>query len=230
MVKTLVTGANQGLGYETARRLVLEGHEVWVAARDPQRGMWAAEKLGARFVQLDVTGDASALAAAQAVGEAGGLDVLVNNAGIFGPRVPVGEITPSALRHVLEINVLGPVRVLRAFTRLLDASPSPVVVNVSSGLGSLTYASDPDGPYPNSRSLAYPTSKAALNMLTVQWANAYPRWRINAADPGFTATQFNDYRGTQSVEAGTDAIVRLATLGPDGPTGTFVNRRGTVPW
>jgi NAD(P)-dependent dehydrogenase (short-subunit alcohol dehydrogenase family) len=131
---------------------------------------------------------------------------------------------------VLDTNVLGPVRVLYAFTPLLEASSAPVVVNVSSSVGSLTYASDPQSPYAELNLLAYLASKAALNMLTIQWARAHPRWRVNSADPGFTATDLNQHRGTQTVEEGTDAIVVLATIGADGPTGTFRDRNGTVPW
>jgi NAD(P)-dependent dehydrogenase (short-subunit alcohol dehydrogenase family) len=230
MTSTLITGANKGLGYETARRLVAEGHDVWVAARDPERGAAAAQSLGARFVTLDVTDGASAPAAAEVVARESGLDVLVNNAGIVGPRSQVPETTGEDMRITFETNVFGPVRVLRAFTGLLDASAAPVVVNVSSGVGSLGYASDAAGPAADILLLAYPSSKAALNMLTVKWARAHPRWRVNAADPGFTSTDLNAHRGTQTVQEGTDAIVRLACVAPDGPTGTFADRHGNVPW
>jgi NAD(P)-dependent dehydrogenase (short-subunit alcohol dehydrogenase family) len=230
MTSTLITGANKGLGYETARRLLAEGHDVWVAARDPERGAAAAQSLGARYVTLDVTDGASVAAAADVVANEGGLDVLVNNAGIVGPRSQVPETTGEDMRITFETNVFGPVRVLHAFTGLLDASPAPVVVNVSSGVGSLGYASDPAGPAADILLLAYPSSKAALNMLTVKWARAHPRWRVNAADPGFTSTDLNAHRGTQTVQEGTDAIVRLACVAPDGPTGTFADRHGYVPW
>jgi NAD(P)-dependent dehydrogenase (short-subunit alcohol dehydrogenase family) len=230
MTSTLVTGANKGLGLETARRLLGEGHEVWMAARDPGRGAAAAEELGARFVTLDVNDDASVAAAVRTLTDAGGLDVLVNNAGIAGRRAAIAETTAEDVREVFETNVFGAVRVLQAFTPLLDASSAPVVVNVSSGLGSLALASDPDGTYATFLALAYPASKAALNMLTVKWAAAHPRWRINAADPGFTATDLNEHRGTQTVQEGTDAIVALACLGPDGDTGTYLSRAGQVPW
>ena len=230
MTRTLITGANKGLGYETARRLLAEGHDVWVAARNPERGVEAAEGLGARFVTLDVTDEESVAAAADVVVRQGGLDVLVNNAGIVGPRSQVPETTGEDMRITFETNVFGPVRVVHAFTGLLDASAAPVVVNVSSGVGSLGYASDPAGPAADILLLGYPSSKAALNMLTVKWARAHPRWRVNAADPGFTSTDLNAHRGTQTVQEGTDAIVRLACVGPDGPTGTFADRHGNVPW
>ena len=201
-----------------------------VAARDPERGAEAADRLGARFVTLDVTDGASVAAAADVVAEQGGLDVLINNAGIVGPRSQVPETTADDVRITFETNVFGPVRVLRAFTALLDASAGPVVVNVSSGVGSLGYASDPVGPAADILLLGYPSSKAALNMLTVKWARAHPLWRVNAADPGFTSTDLNAHRGTQTLQEGTDAIVRLACLTPDGPTGTFADRHGNVPW
>lgn len=228
MTTTLITGASKGLGYHTARRLLAQGHQVWVAARDPRRAAAAAQTLGARFVQLDVTDDGSVMAAAEVVANAGGLDVLINNAGI-SDRTPVTQTAAADVGRVLDTNALGPVRVMRAFTPLLEAS-APVVVNVSSSVGSLAYASDPQGSYAELNLLAYPASKAALNMLTIQWARAHPRWRVNSADPGFTATDLNQHRGTQTVEEGTDAIVVLATVGPDGPTGTFRDRNGTVPW
>jgi NAD(P)-dependent dehydrogenase (short-subunit alcohol dehydrogenase family) len=227
MTTTLITGGNRSLGYETARQLIAAGHDVWIGARDPERGQTAADELGARFVALDVTDDASVAAAVQTVGA---LDVLVNNAGIAGRRAAVPETTPDDLREVYETNVFGAVRVLQAFRPLLERSDNPVVVNVSSGMGSLTLTSDPSRVESTFTALAYPSSKSALNMLTSQWARAYPDIKINAADPGYTATDFNDHRGVQTVEEGAEIIVRLARIGPDGPTGTYQDRHGVVPW
>jgi NAD(P)-dependent dehydrogenase (short-subunit alcohol dehydrogenase family) len=228
----LVTGANKGLGRETARRMVAEGHDVWAAARDPRRGRAAAEEIGARALVLDVTDDASVADAAETVARATGgvLDVLVNNAGISGGRVSAAELTAEKLHEVYDVNVFGPVRVFHAFLALLERSEAPVVVNVSSGLGSLTYGADPESRYSKLIVPAYFSSKAALNMLTVQYSNAFPGMRINSVDPGFTATDLNANRGTQTVTEGTDAIVRMATVAPDGPTGSFVSRDGPVPW
>jgi NAD(P)-dependent dehydrogenase (short-subunit alcohol dehydrogenase family) len=228
----LVTGANKGLGRETTRRLIAAGHDVWAGARDPERGRAAAEDLGARALILDVTDDASVAAAAQTVGEATGgvLDVLINNAGISGGAMPIREESAAHLRSVYEVNVLGVVRMLHAFLPLLERSQAPVIVNVSSGLGSLTYSADPDSSYSTLIVPAYFSSKAALNMLTTQYAKALPGMRINSVDPGFTATDLNANRGTQTVAEGTDAIVQMATIAPDGPTGTFVSRDGPVPW
>ncbi len=227
MTTTLITGANRGLGLEVARQLTAAGHQVWIGARDRARGQQAADALGARFVQLDVTDDASAAAAAETV-EA--LDVLVNNAGISGGRIGPSEATAEDMRRVYETNVFGPVRVLHAFIPLLEKSPAPVVVNVSSGVGSLALAADPDGPLSQANYPMYASSKAALNMLTIRYAAAFPGMRINSVDPGFTATDFNEHRGTQTVEQGAEAIVRYALIPIDGPTGGFFDRDGAEPW
>ncbi|RVU27847.1 SDR family oxidoreductase [Streptomyces antnestii] len=235
MTTTLITGANKGLGFETARRLVEAGHTVYVGSRDAGRGRLAAERIGARWVLLDVTDDASVTAAAKSVEADGGLDVLINNAGIEG-RTPEGgvigaaEVTADEMRSTFETNVFGVVRVTHAFLPLLRRSQAPVVVNVSSGLASLTRvtaAGTPAHAYPG---VAYPASKAAVNMLTVQYAKAFPGMRINAVEPGYTATDLNAHTGTQTVEEGAEIIVRMAQLGPDGPTGTYVDVEGPLPW
>jgi len=230
MTTTLVTGATRGLGYETARRLVEEGHTVYLGARDLARGAQAAATIGATAVQLDVTDDASVAAAARRLrDEAGHLDVLVNNAGIAGAQRPPTEATVDDLRLVLDTNVVGAANVLSAFTPLLDASDSPVVVNVSSAVGSLTLNAQPDARW---SMLAYPMSKAALNMLTIQYARAFPRWRVNSATPGLTATDFapSARRAGHPVEEGAKVLVRMATIGADGPTCTFADADGVVPW
>jgi NAD(P)-dependent dehydrogenase (short-subunit alcohol dehydrogenase family) len=231
MTTTLITGANKGLGREAARRLLADGHDVWLAARDPGRGRPAAEQLGARFVELDVTDDESARAAAERVAaESGGLDVLVNNAGITGVRKPVPEVTADDLRYVFETNVFGIVRVTQAFLPLLERSANPVIVNVSSGMGSLAVTTDPARLESTLISLGYPASKSAVNMLTSQYAKAFPQMRINAVDPGYTATDLNAHRGTKTVEQGAEIIVRMAQLDSSGPTGAFVDDSGAVPW
>ena len=227
MTATLITGANRGLGFEVARQLAAAGHRVWIGARDRARGQQAAETVGARFVQLDVTDDTSVAAAVDSIGA---LDVLVNNAGISGGRIAPSEATAEHMRTVYETNVFGPVRVLRACIPLLEKSSAPVVVNVSSGVGSLGLASDPESPLSEANFPVYASSKAALNMLTIRYAAAYPRIRINSVDPGFTATDFNEYRGTQTVEQGAEAIVRYALITADGPTGGFFARDGPEPW
>ncbi|MFF7215132.1 SDR family oxidoreductase [Streptomyces sp. NPDC008238] len=235
MTTTLITGGNKGLGYETARRLVAEGHTVWIGARDPERGSAAAERLGASFVRLDVTDDDSVAAAARTVGERGSLDVLVNNAGIEVRRVdnsvvPTVETTADAMRRTFETNVFGVVRVLHAFLPLLRGSAAPVVVNVGSGLGSLHHVTDPDQPAHLFPGLDYPASKLAVNMITVQYAKALPGFRINSVEPGFTKTDLNGNTGFQTVEQGAEIIVRMALVGADGPTGGYFDRDGALPW
>jgi NAD(P)-dependent dehydrogenase (short-subunit alcohol dehydrogenase family) len=231
MTTTLITGANKGLGHEAARRLIAAGHDVWATARDADRGRAAAEELGARFVPLDVTDDASVAAAVERVGsESGGLDVLVNNAGIAGGFTPVPEVTADDVARVLATNVVGLVRVTQAFLPLLERSANPVVVNVSSGMGSFAITTDPARVESTIVGLAYPASKSAVTMLTTQYAKAFPHMRVNAVDPGYTATDLNRHSGTQTVEEGTDAIVGMAQLDASGPTGTFVDRHGAVPW
>jgi NAD(P)-dependent dehydrogenase (short-subunit alcohol dehydrogenase family) len=235
MTKTLITGANKGLGFETARRLIAAGHTVYVGSRDAERGRRAAERLGARLVLIDVTDDASVAAAAKTIEADGGLDVLVNNAGIEerGEENTVtgaAETTPDMMRHVFETNVLGVVRVTHAFLPLLQRSAAPVIVNLSSGLASLTRvtaAGTPTYAYPG---VAYPASKAAVNMITVQYAKAFPNMRINAVEPGYTATDLNGNTGIQTVEEGAEIIVRMAQVGPDGPTGGYFDTEGRLPW
>lgn len=235
MTTTLITGANKGLGYETARRLVAAGHTVHVGSRDPERGRRAAERLGARAVVIDVTDDASVAAAVRTVEEGGGLDVLINNAGVEG-RTPEGgvigaaDVTGDAMRAVFETNVFGVVRVTHAFLPLLRRSAAPVVVNLSSGLASMariTEAGTPTAAYPG---VAYPASKTAVNLITVQYAKAFPEMRINAVEPGYTATDLNGNTGTQTVEEGAEIIVRMAQVGRDGPTGGYFDVSGPLPW
>ncbi len=231
MTTMLITGANKGLGRETARRLLADGHDVWLAARDRERGTAAADELGGRFVELDVTDEASVNAAVgHLAGEGAGLDVLINNAAIPGGFKPPGDTTADDLATVYATNILGVVRVTRAMLPLLERSTAPVIVNVSSGMGSLAVTTDPNRFESTLHGLAYPSSKAALNMITSQYAKAFPRMRINAVDPGYTATDLNGHRGTKTVEQGAEIIVRMATIGPDGPTGTFVDEHGVVPW
>ncbi|MGY4981829.1 SDR family oxidoreductase [Streptomyces sp. 900105755] len=235
MTTTLITGANKGIGHETARQLIAAGHTVYIGARDAERGRRAAEELGARFVLLDVTDDASVEAAAQRIEADGGLDVLVNNAGIESRNadnsVPTARtVTADQMRNTFETNVFGVVRVLHAFLPLLERSAAPVVVNVSSGLASLTALSDPDHPAHFYPGIAYPTSKTAVNMLTVQFAKAFPALRINSVEPGFTKTDLNGNTGTQTVEQGAEIIVRMAQIGPDGPTGGYFDVNGPLAW
>lgn len=228
---TFITGANKGLGYETARRLTALGHTVILGARDVQRGEAAAAKLGARFVRIDVTDDASVAGAADDIAaHEGRIDTLINNAGITGPHRAAPDLTGEDAALVFNTNVLSVVRVTRAFLPLLGKSDAPAVINVSSGLGSFGLVHDPDRIESTVIAPLYCASKSAVTMLTLQYARALPGIRFNAVDPGYTATDLNGNTGTQTVTEGTDAIVALATEEPAAGTGRFLDRSGTVPW
>jgi len=235
MTRTLITGANKGLGFETARRLLAAGHTMYLGSRDVERGLRVAARIGARAIQLDVTDDVSVRAARQTVEDEGGLDVLVNNAGIQveltdGGVIVAADLTADMMRTTFETNVFGAVRVLHAFLPLLQQSTAPVVVNVSSRLASLTRLKTPGAPGYNYPGVAYRASKTALNVITVQYAKQFPTIRINAVEPGFTPTDLNGNTGLQTVEQGADTIVRIALVAPDGPTGMYLSAEGALPW
>jgi NAD(P)-dependent dehydrogenase (short-subunit alcohol dehydrogenase family) len=234
----LVTGANKGIGYEIAAGLGALGWSVGVGARDEQRREAAVEKLRAGGVDafgvpLDVTDDASVAAAARLLeGRAGRLDVLVNNAGVTGgmPQMPT-TVDLAIVRTAVETNVLGVIRVTNAMLPLLRRSAAPRIVNMSSTVGSLTLQSSPTaqtGPI----SVAYAPSKTFLNAVTIQYAKELRDTNIliNAACPGFTATDLNGFRGVRTPEQGAAIAIRLATLPGDGPTGAFFDDGGVVPW
>ncbi|MET9231365.1 SDR family oxidoreductase [Lentzea sp. NPDC003310] len=233
MTTTLITGANKGIGFETARQLVAAGHTVYLGSRDSGRGSRAAAELGARLVVLDVTDDESVSTAAARIEADGGLDVLVNNAGIEGRTADGGVVnaadtTGDFMRTLFDTNVFGTVRVLHAFLPLLARSPAPVVVNVSSGLASISgAASSPAYVYPG---VAYPASKSSVNMVTVLYAKAFPNIRINSVEPGYTKTDLNANTGTQTVEEGAEIVVRMAQIDSTGPTGGFFSAHGPLPW
>jgi NAD(P)-dependent dehydrogenase (short-subunit alcohol dehydrogenase family) len=232
----LITGANRGLGRETARRLAALGWTVWLGSRDPERGEKAAAELAGeipgadvRPLRLDVTDDGSVAAAHESLLAAGtGLDVLVNNAGVSCRFVGPTETTPGDFVEVYGVNVLGPVRTTNAFLPLLRRSPRPRVVMVSSGMGSLTVTNDPTRVESTFAALHYPSSKSALNMITSMYAKALPDVRVSAVDPGWTATDFNDHSGRQTVEEGAEAIVQACVA--EQLPGLFLDRHGVVPW
>jgi len=226
-----ITGANKGLGYETARRLTELGHTVILGARDAARGQAAADALGARFVPIDVTDDDSVQrAAADVQAHEGRVDTLINNAGTIGSHAPAAELTGDDATLVFATNVVSVVRVTNAFLPLLERSGAPAVINVSSGMGSFAITHDPARVESKITSPLYTASKAAVTMMTTQYAKAIPGVRFNAADPGYTATDLNAHSGPQTVTEGTDAIVTLATEGPSAGTGRFIDRFGPVAW
>ena len=228
MTVTLITGANKGIGFETARQLLERGHTVYIGARDVERGEKAAAELGAQFVQLDVTDDASARDALAAIEAAEGrLDVLVNNAGVLGAGPVDG---PTALR-VFDTNAVGIVRVTEGALPLLRRSSNPVVVTLSSSMGSFWAVTNPDRPEFSLPLALYAASKSAATMLTVQYAKSEPSIRFNAVEPGTTATDMTAAFGIgRPVAESARTVVRLATIRPDGPTGTFTDELGVLGW
>ncbi len=226
MTTVLITGASRGIGAHTARRLAGHGLTVLAGVRDPAT---APAGPGIHAVPLDVTDDASVAAAAvRAVGDAyGSLDVLINNAGLPGTWAPAEQVGPDDFTGVFAVNVLGPVRVTQAFLPLLRRGTDPRLIMVSSGMGSLTLQTT-DEVYRGIAHLPYPASKAALNMLTVQYAKNLPDILVTAIDPGLTATDFTAGSG-HTVEEGTDAVV-TAALDTTGPSGRFLDRNGPVGW
>ena len=227
MTVTLITGANRGIGYETARQLLELGHKVYVGARDAERGAKAAAELGARFVRLDVTDDASVGSALARIDEAEGrLDVLVHNAGVLETALD----GPAALRS-FDTNAVGIVRVTEAALPLLRRSSNPNVVTVSSSAGSFWAVTNPERPEYGLPLALYSASKAAATMLTVQYAKSQPGIRFNALEPGTTATDMTAAFGIgRPVEESARVVVRLATLDAAGPTGTFQDEAGPLPW
>jgi NAD(P)-dependent dehydrogenase (short-subunit alcohol dehydrogenase family) len=244
----LVTGANKGIGLETARQFGARGFTVLAGARDEARGLAAeralrADGAQARFVRLDVTDDASVR---QATGwierQYGRLDILVNNAGIARGGPP-SQTDLDAVREVYEVNVFGVIRVINAMLPLLRRAPAARIVNVSSEVGSITSMTDPASPLAQMPAgLAYPSSKAALNMITAMYARELRDTpvKVNAANPGYTKTDLNRNSGFRSAAEGAEASVHLATLPADGPSGILwghlwtpdgaVGAYGTLPW
>ena len=228
MTVTLITGANKGLGYETARQLIGRGHSVYIGARNVERGEAAARQLGGQFVQLDVTDDVSVEAALGEIAKSEGyLDVLVNNAGIS----TTGDVSGEVALEVFDTNAVGIIRVTQAALPLLEKSENPVVVNVSSALGSFWAVTNPERRQFHFPSIIYGSSKAAVSMLTVQYAKAIPDIKFNAVEPGFTATDLTPFSGSgQPIEKGAEVIVRLATIDADGPSGTFQEGEEVLGW
>jgi NAD(P)-dependent dehydrogenase (short-subunit alcohol dehydrogenase family) len=243
----LVTGANQGIGLQIAKDLAAQGFTVLVGSRNLERGEAAAKQVGpdARAIQLDVTDENSIAATKRIRSELGRLDVLVNNAAISNTTKLSGQsvteyaktVRPSnasldEMRAVWDTNVFGVIAVTQAMLPLLREAPAARIVNVSSSSGSLTMNSDPANPHRAMFGPVYPASKTALNAVTLAMAIELESEaiKVNAVSPGFTRTNLNNYQGTETVEEGAREAVRVALLGPDGPTGTFSNTSGVIPW
>jgi len=235
----LVTGANKGIGLEVARQLGKLGHLVLLGARDLALGEAAAATLGAegievRVLQIDLVKPETIRAAAAAIGaDYGRLDTLVNNAGIGDPTDgPPSSAGIAAARRIFDTNFFGTVEVVQAMLPLLRKSAAGRIVNVSSGLGSIAFNSDPNWAFTSYKFLGYSASKAALNMLTAQLATELKGTtiKVNSADPGYTATDLNQQRGHQTIPQGAAAAIRLAVLSDEGPTGGFFSADRAEPW
>ena len=245
MKTALITGANKSIGYEAARQLIEKGYYVYLGSRDQQKGQQAVDQLtseGFNNVEplvIDVDNPASIKAARETLGQKiSVLDVLINNAGIHGtmPQTSL-DADSSVFRHVFDTNFFGIIDTTQAFIDLLRQSPEPRIVNVTSGLGSLTLHSDPAWKYYQVKPTAYATSKAALNAYTIMLAYDLrdTAFKVNAVDPGYTATDFNNHSGPGTVPDAAARLVKAATLGTDGPTGQFFSDdnnpdTGISPW
>jgi NAD(P)-dependent dehydrogenase (short-subunit alcohol dehydrogenase family) len=229
MKTALITGANKSIGLETARQLLKKGYFIFLGSRDLAKGEQAVAQLKSEgltqveAIEIDVADINSIKNARQSI-KTGSLDLLINNAGISGgfPQLPT-QVPSETIRRVFDTNFFGAIDVIRVFFDLLSKSASPVIVNVTSGLGSLTLHSDPNWMYYTIKGGAYGPSKTALNAYTV--ALAYELrgtpFRVNAIDPGYTSTDFNQHRGTGTLEGAAAFVVKYATIGPDGPTGRY---------
>jgi NAD(P)-dependent dehydrogenase (short-subunit alcohol dehydrogenase family) len=231
MKTVLITGANKSIGFEAARQMLRQGYYVYLGSRDLQKGQQAVDQLKSEGlatvepIQIDVTDSASIAAARQELGQKTPvLDVLINNAGISG-AFPQDALSTDvrAVKEVFETNVFGVIEVTQAFIDLLRQSPEPRIVNVTSGLGSLTLHNDPSWKYYAVKPAAYNASKAALNAYTIMLAYELrdTPFKVNAVDPGYTATDFNHHSGPGTVPDAAARLVKAATLGPDGPTSQF---------
>jgi len=245
----LVTGANQGVGRQVTRELVAKEVTVFLGSRDFARGQAAVREIGAGAIpiQIDITDVQSITAAAKRIDdEFGHLDLLVNNAGVSRGRAGAGEsledyvaankastASLDEIRTVWETNVFGTLAVYQAMLPLLRKSPAARIVNVSSGVGSLTANADPAFPYHSMYGPVYPASKAAENAITLAMMVELESTdiKVNLVSPAFTATNLNGFAGTESVEDGSREVVRVCLLGPDGPSGTFTRwENAAIPW
>jgi NAD(P)-dependent dehydrogenase (short-subunit alcohol dehydrogenase family) len=255
MKSALITGANKGIGLESARLLLKKGYFVLLGCRSYQSGLEASAVLQAEgldqvdVVQLDVTDNRSIEEAKSHLGKKiKKLDVLINNAGVNGgvPLLENGEVagfkkatntSVEIFQEVFDTNLYGVIRVTQAFLDLMRKAPAPRIVNVSSSSGSLTLHSDPNWWAYSHKDAAYLPSKSALNMYTIVLAYDLKdtAFKVNAVDPGFTSTDFNNHNGTGSAQVAAERIVKYAIVDSDGPTGKFFSEEynsetGNIPW
>lgn len=236
----LVTGANKGIGFAVARGLGLLGYDVLVGARDPERGQEATDALRrqglvARLIEIDITKEPEIRQAAAWIEDTfGRLDVLVNNAAVkfeFHPSPP-SAAPLSVVRQTFETNVFGSMAVIQTMLPLLRRARMGRIVNVSSGLGSLGLAATPGTKYHDRPLLSYNVAKAAVNSMTLQFANELRETtiKVNAVDPGYTNTDMTLRTGSRTAEEAAAVVIRFATLPEDGPTGGFFDEYGALPW
>ena len=240
MKTVLITGANKGIGFETAKQLAQLGYFVYLGSRDKAKGLVAINKLkdtgisNVELIEIDVTDINSVKQAKQELeSKIEVLDVLINNAGISGERPQnASGIELENVRKVFETNFFGAIQTTQQFIDLLKKSDEPKIVNVSSELGSFAIQSNPDSEFYDYKLTAYCSSKTALNAFTVMLAYEFKNtnFKINSVSPGYTATDLNQYRGTQSVAQGASVIVKYATLDKNGETGKFYNEEGETAW
>jgi NAD(P)-dependent dehydrogenase (short-subunit alcohol dehydrogenase family) len=244
MKKVLITGANKSIGFETARQLLQKGYYVYLGSRNIKNGQNAVEKLTAEglheveTIQIDVSNAESVKAARTQIGQKTKvLDVLINNAGISGGMPQTASTPVTVFKQVFDTNLFGVVQVTQAFMDLLQKSEQPRIVNVTSGLGSLTLNNDPTYKHYPVKAAAYNSSKAALNMYTIVLAYELRNtpFKVNAVDPGYTATDFNRHTGPGTVEDAAERLVKCAMIADGGPTATFFSddnspETGISPW
>ncbi len=227
----LITGGNTGLGYESARRLKEMGHKVYIGCRNEEKAKKAAEELGVEYLIMDVSNDEAVKKAFEDYAKREEyLDILVNNAGIPGDYTLAKDVTVDIMKEVYEVNVFGIVRTTHAFIPMLEKSENPVIVNVSSGLGSFGQVLNSEKIESKVNAVQYCSSKSAASMLTVQYAKGLPNFKVNAVDPGPTNTGGKFKNGVQTLEEATNAIIKMATVDKNGPTCTFTDKSGVIPW
>jgi NAD(P)-dependent dehydrogenase (short-subunit alcohol dehydrogenase family) len=240
MKTVLITGANKGIGLETAKQLLKAGYKAFIGSRDPDRGQEAVRELNAagyvdaEILTIDVTDPDSVKQASQELSsKITHLDVLINNAGISGdfPQ-DASNVTQENIRSVFETNFFSVIQTTQAFLPLLRKSDAPRIVNVSSDLGSLGSHSDPNYEHYDTKLAAYCSSKTALNAYTVMLAYELrdTNFKVNSVNPGYTKTDFNFHQGQKSIPEGAAPIVKYATIGSEGPTGSFLSDYGVTPW